>query len=165
MSAVNDVRTTRNSSDPSQRLRVARSMRSEEGAAAVEFAMVAVVLFMLVFGIIEFGFAFSSWSATGNGAREGARAGAVKPDVAAIEARVRGAASSLNQSRLTVTITCAAAGGSSFGSCPASSAWAEGDLVRVSVRYVYPYITPLPSFVGLGPDLNVRSVSESRFEG
>jgi hypothetical protein len=41
----------------------------------------------------------------------------------------------------------------------------EGDYVRVIVDYRYPYITPLPGFVGLGDDLNLHSQSEVRFEG
>ncbi|MGZ5213931.1 MAG: TadE family protein, partial [Actinomycetota bacterium] len=47
--------------------------RDEDGAAAVEFAIVASLFFMLVFGIIDFGFAFHSWNNAANAAREGAR--------------------------------------------------------------------------------------------
>ena len=49
----------------------------EDGAAAVEFAIVATLFFMLVFGIIDFGFAFHSWNNAANAAREGARKAAV----------------------------------------------------------------------------------------
>jgi len=59
----------------------------EDGAAAVEFAIVATLFFMLVFGIIDFGFAFHSWNNAANAAREGARKGAVDPDIADIQAR------------------------------------------------------------------------------
>ena len=82
------------------------SFASEAGAAAVEFALVSILLFMLVFGIIEFVFAFHSWDATSNAAREGAREGAVRSDVAVIEARVRAASDFLDQSQLNVSITC-----------------------------------------------------------
>ena len=37
--------------------------------------------------------------------------------------------------------------------------------MRVTVVYDYSYMTPLPSFVGLGDTLAVRGVSEARFEG
>jgi len=43
---------------------------------------------MLVFGIIDFGFAFHSWNNAANAAREGARKGAVDPDIADIQARI-----------------------------------------------------------------------------
>lgn len=55
-----------------------RSLRSEAGAAAVEFALIASVLFMLVFGIIEFGRIFSELEVMNSAAREGARAAAVR---------------------------------------------------------------------------------------
>lgn len=51
--------------------------REEQGAAAVEFALVAPILFMLVFGIIGFGMVFAQELSLGNGARQGARAGVV----------------------------------------------------------------------------------------
>ena len=50
-------------------------------------------------------------------------------------------------------------------SAPARAVWAEGDYIRVSVDYRYPYITPLPGMVGLGDDLMLHSQSEVRFEG
>ncbi|HEY7401564.1 MAG TPA: TadE/TadG family type IV pilus assembly protein [Actinomycetota bacterium] len=142
-----------------------RAHRSrEEGAAAVEFAIVASLLFLLVFGIIDFGFGFHAWDASSNGAREGARLAAVNPDTTAIVARVRAATSFLDQSLLTVTVTCSHNGGG-FAACGPSSTWAAGDLVRVAVAYRYDYMTPLPVMVGLGSDLMVRASSESRFEG
>jgi Flp pilus assembly protein TadG len=45
----------------------------ERGAAAVEFAIIAPLLFMLVFGIIEFGLAWSQKNVYVGAAREGAR--------------------------------------------------------------------------------------------
>jgi Flp pilus assembly protein TadG len=120
---------------------------------------------MLVFGIIEFGFAFHSWDATSNAAREGARVGAVNSDVSTIEARVRAASDFLDQSKLNVSITCDVGGNGGFAGCGGSSSWLEGDLVRVVVTYRHDYMTPLPGFVGLGTQLDVLSQSESRFEG
>lgn len=134
----------------------------EEGAAAIEFAIVAGLLFMLVFGIIDFGFGFHTWNGTAQAAREGARQAAVESNIAAIEARTRAAANFLDQSKMDVDVTCSR-GGSVFGAC--ASTWAEGDYIRVSVDYRYPYITPLPGMVGLGDDLMLHSQSEVRFEG
>lgn len=51
--------------------------RRDEGAALVEFALVAPVLFLILFGIIEFGWAFSQVLDIRHGAREGARLVAV----------------------------------------------------------------------------------------
>ena len=65
---------------------------------------------------------------------------------------------------MTVTVHCSRGGGG-FSAAPLGLLWAEGDYVRVIVDYRYPYITPLPGFVGLGDDLNLHSQSEVRFEG
>lgn len=67
-------------------------VRDERGTAAVEFALVSVVLFMVVFGIIEFGKAYSQYEVYVNAAREGARVGAVRNDQAAIKGAVVNAA-------------------------------------------------------------------------
>ena len=52
--------------------------RSESGAAAVEFALIASFLFLVLFGIIEFGRIFSELEVMNSAAREGARAAAVR---------------------------------------------------------------------------------------
>jgi len=147
---------------PSERRRSVSSLRDERGAAAVEFAIVASIFFLLVFGIIDFGFGFHTWNGTANAAREGARKAAVDPDQAAIIARTKQSVNYLDPSRLTVSLTCSR-NGSAFTGCPGS--WLEGDLVRVTVDYRYQYLTPLGTMVGLGDDLNLHSVSEARFEG
>ena len=159
-SESSDQRVSRPAVKQSARARLS----SQLGAAAVEFALVAILLFMLIFGIIEFGFAFHAWDATSNAAREGARVGAVNPNVANIEARVRAASDFLDQTKLSVTIQCQRAAGS-FGACGSSGTWLEGDIVRVTVDYEHDYMTPFPNMIGLGPQLAVESVSESRFEG
>ena len=52
-------------------------LRREEGASAVEFALIAPLLFMLVFGIIYFGIAFLRMQTLRSSVREGGRAAAV----------------------------------------------------------------------------------------
>ena len=51
---------------------------SESGAAAVEFALIASFLFLVLFGIIEFGRIFSELEVMNSAAREGARVAAVR---------------------------------------------------------------------------------------
>ena len=50
-----------------------RARRDQEGAAAVEFAIVAIVLIMLLTGIVQFGFTFFQYLEIVHAAREGAR--------------------------------------------------------------------------------------------
>ena len=68
------------------------SHRNETGAAAVEFALVASILFLFVFGIIEFGRIFSELEVLNSAAREGARAAAVRGDSDDVETAVAAAA-------------------------------------------------------------------------
>jgi len=47
--------------------------RRDEGASAVEFALVSMLLVLLLFGIIQFGWLFWQWLELTHAAREGAR--------------------------------------------------------------------------------------------
>ena len=69
-----------------------RRLRGEDGAAAVEFAIVSTILFMIVFGIIEFGRTYSQYEVLQGAAREGARRAAVGASVSAIQQAVTQAA-------------------------------------------------------------------------
>lgn len=57
-------------------MRTARKRR-EDGAALVEFALIAPLLILLVLGIVEFGWLFGQYNDVRHGAREGARLAAV----------------------------------------------------------------------------------------
>ncbi len=140
-----------------------RRRHDEDGAAAIEFAIVASLLFMLVFGIIDFGFGFHTWNGTAHAAREGARYAATEPDPDLIRRRTLDAAGFLDESRMNVTVTCST-GGTVFGAC--GGTLEAGEYIRVTVDYLYSYITPLPGFVpGVGSDMTLHSESEVRFEG
>jgi Flp pilus assembly protein TadG len=138
----------------------------QSGQALVEFALVLPVFLLLLVGIVDFGRGYSAWNTIQNGAREGARLAAVNPDEDAIRTRVLQTSSSLDGSKLMVTIMCSPSGGTSFTTCPEASAWAEGDIVRVQVDYRYTYLTPvLPRLGGLGDTLTETATAEARFEG
>jgi Flp pilus assembly protein TadG len=76
---------------------VGAKVRHEEGAAAVEFALIVGLLAMLVFGLIEYGLAFWQVQNLRASAREGARVAAVRgtdPDIrSAMEAAAVGSLS------------------------------------------------------------------------
>jgi Flp pilus assembly protein TadG len=56
----------------------AAARRSESGAAAVEFALVSGVLFVVLFGILQYGLYFNDSLNTRQGVRESARQAAVE---------------------------------------------------------------------------------------
>lgn len=57
-----------------------KNIGGEKGAAAVEFALVFVLLLIIVFGIIEFGFLWVQSYYIANSAREGARLAVTLPE-------------------------------------------------------------------------------------
>jgi Flp pilus assembly protein TadG len=76
---------------------VRSKLRREEGAAAVEFALIVGLLAILVFGLLEYGLAFWQVQNLRAAAREGARVAAVRGDSGDISsAMVAASAGSLN---------------------------------------------------------------------
>ena len=69
-------------------MRIPQRLRREDGAAAVEFALIVGVLVMLIFGMLQFGLTFFELQNLRASAREGARLGAVEATPNAIRARV-----------------------------------------------------------------------------
>lgn len=60
----------------------------ERGAAAVEFALIALIMITLMASVIQFAIFFWGYQSASSAAREAARFGAVQPcDTAAIQAR------------------------------------------------------------------------------
>jgi Flp pilus assembly protein TadG len=53
--------------------------RGQRGDAIVEFALVAPILLLIMFGILEVGRVVDAWIVVQNAAREGARTGALAP--------------------------------------------------------------------------------------
>ena len=56
------------------------NIRSEEGVVAVEFALVVPLLLMILFVIVEFGYAFNAQISVTHAAREAARTMAITKD-------------------------------------------------------------------------------------
>jgi len=78
--------------------------KGKRGAVAVEFALVAPVLMILLFGAIEFGLAFKDLLVLNQAAREGARAASVGDTVSTVLSRIDSAASSLNYQQMTIAL-------------------------------------------------------------
>jgi Flp pilus assembly protein TadG len=86
-------------------MKIRSKLRREEGAAAVEFALIVGLLAILVFGLLEYGLAFWQVQNLRAAAREGAREAAVGGDSTAIEqAMIDSSAGSLTGSE-SIAIT------------------------------------------------------------
>jgi Flp pilus assembly protein TadG len=116
--------------------RCVRGRRPDDGAAAVEFALVSILLFLLLFGIIEFGIGFFTQQGAAAAAREAARraiVGSVKTcntgtgntDLLAIIKRAGGSASTFFDTPSLTTIDTN--GNGVVGDV--------GDDVKVTVKY------------------------------
>lgn len=68
-------------------------LRRQEGASAVEFALVVPLLVMLVFGIIGFGIAFLQVQSIRTAVREGGRAAAVGAPISTVQQKTVDASS------------------------------------------------------------------------
>jgi Flp pilus assembly protein TadG len=130
---------------------MARRLRSERGASAVEFALIVPLLVLLVLGIAEFGHAFQVQGTLSAAAREGVRAMALQNDQAAAKATVQNAAGWLSPAVTSSQITISPA------SCPATGGATN---VRVTVSYRMPYLT---GFFGSG--LQLRGTGVMRCNG
>lgn len=72
-------------------MRIPQRLRREDGAAAVEFALIVGVLAMLIFGMLQFGLTFFELQNLRASAREGGRIGAVGATPDAIRTRLENA--------------------------------------------------------------------------
>lgn len=83
----------------------ARPPRKQEGAAAIEFGLIAPILILLVFGIMSFGILFAQTLALSNAARQGARLGAVgNRTCPELVAETRNSATSINIKTANITV-------------------------------------------------------------
>ena len=96
--------------------------RDDDGAAAVEFALVVVPLILLVFGIIAFGIVFAQQLALNNSAREAARWGVVRTvdggagrDCRDVLAAARVSAGAIGMDPVEVGVTVSRAGATVCG--------------------------------------------------
>ncbi len=140
-------------------LRLIRRRRKdrEKGQALVEFALLVPIFLLLVFTIVDFGMGFHAWITVTNGAREGARLGAVMATQQEIESRVYESVTLPDEAtKMTVTVT--------------NAEGEPGESVVVQVDYDYDLITPLSSLLQfisgdtLGSTLTFSSTAEMRLE-
>jgi hypothetical protein len=133
---------------------------SENGAVAVEFAVIALLLFTLIFGAIDFGLLFYNRQVLTNAAREGARSGIVIkiPRVTALEVQntilgyckdhlVTGG-SDPDTALKQPTVSYEDKDGNTVASPNDTSL---GGIIAVEVEYIYDFF--VISYLGIGPKL------------
>ena len=114
----------------------------ERGAAAVEFALVAPLLILLVVGIAEFGRAYYLQTTLSGSAREAVRTMALKNDATAARTTAKSAASPLVLTDGQIAVAgCPTPGGTSNAT--------------VTISYTMPFVSGL---FGASVDLSGRGV-------
>lgn len=112
-----------------------RRKNEERGAAAVEFALVGVIMVTLIALTVQFAALFWGYQAASSAAREAARFGAVEPcDNAAIAAR--------GDER--VNEVAPVSGSTGFTTVTSGVPTQVGDQLTVRVTFATPDIVPLP---------------------
>lgn len=135
-------------------MKLRKGLRSESGASAVEFALLLPVLMMILFGIIEFGFALYQQAILTNASREGARLGIVQSVPAITTAQINAAIDNyltptgINPTNVSRTIV---AGG------------VTGTPVRVTLTLPYTFMV-LPGLTSVVPTINLNAWTEMRHE-
>jgi len=140
---------------------VVNTMRTTKrrGAATVELAMVAPLLIFLLFGIIEFGLMVKDLVGVNQAAREGARSAAVGATPTTLNARIAGAAPTINASALNITCEYRSFDESSgswgnwttLGVDGVENNAEAGDQIRISIQYPHQLVTG-GLFAGLADD-------------
>ena len=135
--------------------------RGEQGSSVVQFALISVLFFTLVFGIIEFGILMFDNHILTNASREGARAGIIMKIPRVTDAEIEAIVNQFAEdnmvgfdpaSTLTTTVTPdeASRTGVLFG-------------VELEVTVTYPYKFLFLSGLGLGP-INLTAETRMRME-
>ena len=130
---------------------VQRNLHREDGAAAVEFALIVGLLAILVFGLLEYGLAFWQVQNLRAAAREGARAAAVQGDDTVVRTRMQdSAAGSLSGSwTFTRSNTCTDDNGGSEVTITINNASLPSS-VREAFSISIPFLPPIT----LSPNLS-----------
>lgn len=136
----------------------------EQGAEAVEFALVLPVFVLLVFGVVDFGYVLNCDTMVNNASREGAREGAVNPNKAAILLKV---SQSLAAGGLVGTtppsVTCLKPDGSSCANVDFDTEAKPGGTVIVKMNYHHSWITPVGTTLKAG-GITLSKTTQMRIE-
>lgn len=133
-------------------------MRGERGTAAVEFAIVSLLLISLLYGIVTFGFVFALDHNMSHAAAEGARSAVLKSNTSATTAQIETSAENTARDRLSFQKAKTVASiDATVAACVSDP---SVDCITVSIAYDYganPLIPALFSVSGLFGTLTAES--------
>ncbi len=136
-------------------------LKREDGAVAVEFALILPILIVLVFGIIEFGLALYNKEVIANASREGARYGIVIGPPRPLEDDIKGVVRSYltnfgwDASAADISVINDTTGGTQCS--------AFGEDLKVVLNYDYKF-SVLPNFAPISKDITLSATTEMKCE-
>lgn len=136
--------------------------RGDRGAAAVEFALVVPLLFLLVFGMIDFGWAINRYTVLNNATREGVRLASLGMSDAEVRASVLDSLDddvNFDTSAVDVDVTCRTPAN---GACGSWADAASGGTAVITVTYSTDWLTPAGKIAG--DELTISKTSRMRIE-
>lgn len=137
-------------------MKLQKRFSSESGASAVEFAILLPILMMILFGIIEFGFALYRQAILTNASREGARRGIIQSPTPISDAEINAVIDNyLTQAGIN------AANVTRNGNYVTSTT--VGSPVRVQLTLPYTFVV-LPQIASISANLNLVAVTEMSHE-
>ena len=132
--------------------------KSQQGVAAVEFALIAVILFTLLFGIMEMGRILFMMNTTTEATRLGARLAVVcDQNATAIKSRMVGLAGFLTPGNINVAYL---PGGCTVNTCRYVNVSVTGITVQ-SIVPLIPVNFPMPPFSTTLPRESMNSLNNS----
>ncbi len=133
-----------------------RRLSQQRAQGLVEFAVIFPIFAFLLFAVIDGGLLMGRYNNINNGAKEGARLGAVGAGQTDIVDRVMAQTHGLLTSSNTTT-DCGLYGTTDNAICVQWITGVEGEppgtvgaSIRVKVKYTYQFLTPLLNWIGAG---------------
>ena len=152
-------------------MKIFRVLKQDDGAAAVEFAIILPLFITLIFGIIEFSLIMYNKAMITNASREGARFGILYAEPVKTQAQLEAAIDLKVKSYLQTAsensklISFGNSSGPVLNPLPKISQDVSGDFfIEVTVNYPYDFLL-VPNFVpGLPGTMNLSSATSMRME-
>ncbi|WP_210650134.1 TadE family protein [Nocardioides sp. SYSU D00065] len=128
----------------------------------MEFALVVPILLVMLFGIIDFGFAINRYAIVNNAAREGVREASLGASEAEIRAAVTRGMSDLGGT-FTITVGCKKPDGTT--NCTSWTGGQEsGGIAIVSVTFTHEWLTPVAELIDADDVLQISKTNRMRIE-
>ncbi|RXJ01904.1 pilus assembly protein [Anaerobacillus alkaliphilus] len=127
-------------------------MKSEDGQALVEFALVFMLLMLLLCGIVDFGRAFHAYLALDHAGREAARIASIGENDVKVRDAAKAAVRHLSINDTNISII------------PAANIRKQGDFATVTLTYDLEFITPLIGRLFTDNLLSIESRTVMRVE-